>query len=108
MLKHAGWFTSARGRGVAALLGLLFLLCTAPMALANSPLGACCLNDGSCSDLFAFQCDDAGGDFIGDMTACANINCRAPVPMLSAAGVVMALGALIGLGVHRVSARRRR
>ena len=110
MPKKRGWSTTARGRGGATLLGFLLLSFAAPVARAAAPLGACCLSDGTCDDLVSFQCEEAGGDFIGDGTACANVNCRAAVaaPLLSAAGVVAVASSLVGIGVRRTLARRRR
>ena len=87
--------------------GLLLALTTAP-AWAVAPTGACCFNDGSCEDLVAFQCEDAGGDFIGN--SCATVNCRVPLaaPLLSAAGLIAAASALLGVGGMRAFSRRRR
>lgn len=85
------------------------LLAAAPAAFANLPLGACCLANGSCQDLMMTQCDGLNGEFIGEGTACQQIDCGAPVaaPLLSIGGLVAALGALTALGVYRLAVRRR-
>ena len=105
---------AARGRCVAFLLGLL-ILAPASAAWAVAPLGACCFNGiaddvdgGTCEDLTAFQCADARGDFIGNSTSCATVNCQAPVaaPLLSAAGAIAAAAAVAGVGFRRLRRRR--
>ena len=87
---------------------LLGLLLAAP-AHANLPLGACCLAAGGCQDLMVTQCEGLGGDFIGEGTACAEVDCGQPVaaPLLSIGGLVAALGALGGLGAWRLLRGRR-
>ncbi|MFN8642581.1 MAG: hypothetical protein U0802_13375 [Candidatus Binatia bacterium] len=95
---------------VAAAAVLFLLLASAPAALANLPLGACCLANRTCQDLMVTQCDDQGGDFIGEGTSCAQIDCGAPVavPLLSLSGLVAAAGALTALGLYRLTIGRRR
>jgi hypothetical protein len=92
-----------------AAAALFLLLASAPAARANLPLGACCLVNHTCQDLMVTQCDDQGGDFIGEGTSCTQIDCAAPVaaPVLSIAGLIGALGALSALGLYRLSIRRR-
>lgn len=40
--------------------------------------GACCLPDGSCAELFDFECAAAGGNYQGDGTTCGSVNCPTP------------------------------
>jgi hypothetical protein len=99
-------------RGTAALglaAALLLPAMGVPPALANLPLGACCLGGGSCQDLMVTQCEGLNGEFIGEGTSCQTVDCGAPVaaPLLSLGGLVAAFGALAGLGVYRLAARRR-
>lgn len=96
-------------RGAAVLLGLLLLSQLPTVVWAAAPLGACCFRDGGCEDLVSFQCEGAGGTFIGDLTSCATVNCGAPVaaPLLSAAGMIAAVSAIAGVGAARAIARRR-
>jgi hypothetical protein len=88
---------------------MILALCLAAPASANLPLGACCLADG-CIDVQVLQCDADGGDFLGEGTACADVECGRSVaaPMLSIAGLIAALGALGGLGAWRLVRRRGR
>jgi hypothetical protein len=94
---------------VAGGIGLIVVVAPLTAVWAAAPLGACCLQNGSCADLVSFQCTDAGGDFIGDGTTCRTVRCDAPVaaPLLSIFGVVAACGALGGLGVYRLVFARR-
>lgn len=73
-----------------------------------SPPGACCLPDGQCQSVTEFDCDGLGGNFAGAETSCAVVECAAPlgVPLLSIAGVVVAVGALAGLGMSRLLRRQ--
>ena len=85
---------------------LALIVGVAPLApaWAVAPLGACCLENGSCADLIDFQCEEQDGAFIGGGTACATVRCDAPraAPVLSIVGTVAAIGALGALGVHRL------
>jgi hypothetical protein len=89
---------------------LCLFLAGVPAALANLPLGACCLANGSCQNLMVTQCDGLNGEFIGEGTSCQQIDCAAPVaaPLLSIGGLVAALGALTALGLYRLAVRRSR
>lgn len=100
-----GWISMLRR---AALLAALLVLAGAPAARANLPLGACCLEGGGCEDLMSTQCDDAGGDFIGEGTACARAYCGAPVaaPLLTGAGAVAAVSGALGFAAMRMLRRR--
>jgi len=100
-MKRAGWMAAG---GV-----LLCLIVTAPVAWANDPLGACCRPGGECEDLQGVQCEPPGGTFIGEGTACEQIDCTAPVavPVLSIAALVGMFGALGSLGIYGVVKRRR-
>ena len=91
------------------LAAVALMIAAARPAAANTPLGACCFQQGACQDLMASQCEGAGGDYIGEGTSCAAVNCGAPVaaPLLSAAGVVAAVSALLGVGAMRHVRRRR-
>ena len=42
------------------------------------PVGACCLGDGSCSELSESSCLKDGGDYQGDKSLCVNANCQIP------------------------------
>ena len=91
--------------GVMGLLGPGLLAAHATAA----PMGACCLANGQCLSLVAFDCDAQGGDFIGPDTSCVMIECPTATvgaPLLSLFGVVAAVGALAGLGVYRLVIRR--
>ena len=92
-----------------ALAALLLPLLYAPPVLANLPLGACCFPNGSCQDLMVTQCDGLSGEFIGEGTSCQTVDCAAPVaaPLLSIGGLFAAFGALVALGVYRLTLRRR-
>jgi hypothetical protein len=92
---------------LAALLSLPLLVPAPVHGVAVD--GACCLANGSCQDLILEQCDTLNGDFIGEGTSCATVDCAAPVaaPLLSIGGLVAALGALAALGVYRLAIRRR-
>ena len=94
----------------AGAIALVMILALLSVARAAAPLGACCLANGACVDLVAFQCDGQGGEFIGNGTSCATVRCDAPVaaPLLSIFGLVAAVGALGGLGVYRLLIGRRR
>lgn len=78
-------------------------------AYANFPSGACCLPDRTCEELVDVPCAERGGQFIGEGTMCASIDCSARVaaPVLSIFGLVGAIGALGGIGVYRLVRRRR-
>lgn len=86
----------------AALLALLFS--AGRPASAFSPVGACCLPNGSCEDTSEFGCDKLGGEFVDAATTCAMVNCAAPVaaPLVSIFGLVAVVGAMGGLGVYRL------
>ena len=94
----------------AALLAALLSAVTAQVALANLPLGACCVATGACQDLMSTQCDDQNGEFIGEGTECSAVDCEAPLaaPLLSIAGVFGVIGILGGLGVYRLVSPRPR
>ena len=91
------------------IIALIVAVAPSAPAWAVAPLGACCLENGSCADLISFQCEEQGGAFIGDGTACATVRCDAPraAPVLSIVGTVAAIGALGALGVYRLLTRRR-
>ena len=57
-------------------LPVLLALCIAPAAQAQ--IGACCFPDGSCADLFVFDCTLQGGNPQAPGTSCATFSC--PVP----------------------------
>lgn len=99
------WFDGQR-IGVAA--ASIALLLAATPAFAAAPTGACCFSSGACQELTGMACEDAGASFIGDGTACADVNCGARVaaPLLSGAGVVAAIFALAATWVLRMSRRR--
>lgn len=44
----------------------------------TNPVGACCMGDGTCSDLSPTDCANAGGDFQGIGTDCNSTLCPAP------------------------------
>ena len=44
----------------------------------SEPVGACCLNDGSCVELTQATCDAVGGTYQGDDSLCADASCPAP------------------------------
>ena len=77
------------------------------VALANVPLGACCLQDGRCQDLPEFSCTARDGSFIGFDTSCARVNCQ-QAPALSLGGILLVAGLLMTFGFARVLARRRK
>lgn len=79
-------------------------------AHALAPLGACCMADGSCTDVTAGECGGPGQTFVGDGTSCATVDCAAPLaaPAASIFGIVAATGALVALGAGRLVSRRRR
>ena len=61
-------------------LSLLFCPGQVPTASAQPVIGACCLTDGLCIDLETEEdCFDEGGEFQGDGTTCADVECRQPV-----------------------------
>jgi hypothetical protein len=97
-----------RGAAAVAFAALVIAGPALPVALANDPLGACCMANGSCENLQAVQCVGPGESFIGEGTSCATINCAAPVavPVLSIFGMVAAAGALAALGIGRLFTRR--
>jgi choice-of-anchor B domain-containing protein len=37
--------------------------------------GSCCFDDVSCSDLTSSECEESGGNYLGDETTCSNTNC---------------------------------
>lgn len=41
------------------------------------PTGACCFNDGSCSECTATECNALGGIYHGDLVACDDVVCEA-------------------------------
>lgn len=46
----------------------------------NCPVGACCMGDGSCTELSGPACDVAGGTWSGDGTTCSPNDCPQPPP----------------------------
>jgi hypothetical protein len=48
------------------------------VSLVADVTGACCMNDGTCSNLFTSQCTAAGGVFHGGGTVCATTTCPQP------------------------------
>jgi len=70
----------------------------------TSDVGACCLANGQCVSVNQFDCDAQSGDFIGPSTSCLMIDCptlSVQAPVLSIFGLVMAVGALLGLALYR-------
>ncbi|UCD75145.1 MAG: hypothetical protein JSV91_15350 [Phycisphaerales bacterium] len=51
----------------------------APPPPPAAPTGACCLGEG-CLDLSEAYCDEAGGVYMGDDTACVGVECPDPCP----------------------------
>lgn len=103
---------SARVR-LAALGFAATLMCTpilTRVALATAPIGACCLTGGTCADLLDSTCESQGGTFIGIGTACSEIDCSTSLaaPALSIAGLIAAIGTLVGLGLYRLFLRPHR
>ncbi len=49
-----------------------------PPSAQRSPIGACCLDDGSCEWLPKEDCDDLGGSYLGDFTECDPNPCGDP------------------------------
>jgi hypothetical protein len=101
---------SSRSRWMGAVgLAAMTIALSTPAVFAVAPEGACCIAGGGCEDVTLMQCDTLDGSYIGDGTACQEIDCGAPVaaPMLSIAGLIAALGALGGLGVYRLTIGRR-
>ena len=94
----------------AGAIALAVTVASPSAARATAPVGACCLATTACVEVVGFQCDQQGGEFIGDGTSCATVRCAAPLaaPVLSILGSVAAIGALAGLGVYRLLRGRRR
>jgi hypothetical protein len=69
-LQHGDWGTFPGGGSAD-----ISLTCS---SLATT--GACCLPDGSCTEVNALDCAGLGGAYQGDDTLCADANCPQPNP----------------------------
>jgi len=110
MPKNRGWAVAIRALAAAASFALS-VFCASPRVWAAAETGACCFPTGSCQDdLFAFQCDDAGGNFAGASTSCSMVDCQRSIaaPLFSMAGLVSAIGVAAAFGIRGALARFRR
>jgi len=93
------------GRSGAAILAALFLLAAAPTLTWGVAMdGACCLESGNCRETTDFDCESAGGSFIGFGTTCAEVDCGISVaaPALSLFGILGAAGAVLAAAIWRL------
>ncbi|MGH7786904.1 MAG: hypothetical protein ACRERC_08565 [Candidatus Binatia bacterium] len=107
MIATVVWVS--RRAKLATVVALALVGCAVSVANATGgSVGACCLPNGQCLSVVAFDCEAQGGDFSGPDTSCVMIECPTaslPAPLLSLFGVVAAIGALAGLGVYRLVVR---